>query len=93
MVPEDSIVVYAGVEDLLEQERARLLFSSVFGVGKSGKYITGLHGESINASLPDAVCMHKTTLSVFNCLLLSIFLLSRSTCQQSACGACLCGYD
>lgn len=48
MVPEDSIVVYAGVEGLLEQERARLLFSSVFGVGKSGKYMTGLHGESVS---------------------------------------------
>lgn len=48
MLMKDSIVACAGVEGLLEQERARLLFNSVFGVGKSGKYITGLHGESIS---------------------------------------------
>lgn len=40
------IVVCADIEGLLEQER--LLFSSVSGVGKSGKYTTGLCAECIS---------------------------------------------
>lgn len=44
------IVVCAGIEGLLEQER--LLFSSVSGVGKSGKYTTGVSGESISSCVP-----------------------------------------
>lgn len=46
-VPKDWIVVCAGIEGLLEQERTRE-FSSVSGVGKSDKYITDLYGESIS---------------------------------------------
>lgn len=54
------IVVCAGVDGLLEQER--LLFSSVGSVGKSGKYTTGVSAESISSCVP-AWCTLHTLLS------------------------------
>lgn len=93
MVQKDWIVVCAGMEGLVEQERVRLLFSSVSGVGKPGECITVHYifvgNPSVNVFLPGAVCLHNAAFSVFNCLLLSIFLLSRCTCQQTVVLVCM----
>lgn len=45
---------------------------------------------SINVYLPDAVCLHNTIFSAFNCMLISIFL-SKNTWQQNTFSACLHG--
>ena len=46
---------------------------------------------SVNVYLLDAVHLHNTIFSAFNCLLVSIFVLSKNTWQQNTFSASLYG--